>query len=697
MRGARRHRDWYLSALRMRVAIAYRLCLRRVTFVGITGSCGKTTTKELIAAILQTSGRGRKSIGNNNFPEDLARVILKVRPRDAFCVLEISVGKGGEESVFAKSLQLARPKVAVVTNVSADHIAAFKSLEAIAAQKGKLVAALPSNGIAVLNADDPLVLGMRKRCAGQIITYGISAAAAVRAEDVRSRWPDRLAFTLVYDGKRHPVQTQLCGRHWVTCVLAALSAGMAMDVSLAKAIAAVSSFTPEEGRMSPEVREDGVTFIRDDFKNPLWSIPAALEFMEEADAKRKIVVIGTISDYKGEDATAVSVAMQALAVADQVVFVGPKALKCMKANTDPHRGRLHAFLSLDHAHDMLKRMLRPGDLVLLKGTSKDNLRRLLSIELEVARSPRSPPSSGAEAEEVETAGCSPVQNTVSRSADLTPRVHGSWAPFPTARGAVGVERLEAERKALRSRMHGLYSRRNALFKEIGSAKRRGAGDATAMVAEAAELSAELKRLGDELEQIQRRIDGPSPTEVIATPVAWVVGLGNPTKELFNTPHNAGQAVVDLLAKELAGEWVQEGSSLVWEVNWRETQALLVKPLTPMNNIGPALLDLAQRRELSPRCGVLVHDDVALPLGAVRSRSQVTDGGHRGVRSILEAFETDCFLRVKIGVASPSRRDQRMQGVLTAFTDDEVKVVERAYATAASKILELLRVSRDAEH
>jgi UDP-N-acetylmuramyl pentapeptide synthase len=102
-----KRRAWYFSLLAMRAAVAYRPCLRRVSFIGVTGSCGKTTTKELIATIAGTSGKGRKSVGNNNVPQDLARIILKARPWDAFCVL--SKDCGDHERSIGSHLSVRKP------------------------------------------------------------------------------------------------------------------------------------------------------------------------------------------------------------------------------------------------------------------------------------------------------------------------------------------------------------------------------------------------------------------------------------------------------------------------------------------------------------------------------------------------------------------------------------------------------------
>ena len=220
---------------------------------------------------------------------------------------------------------------------------------------------------------------MRSRCAGRVITYGLAPDAMVRAENVNAAWPERLSFTVCFNGQSHPVHTQLPGAHLVHCALAAVAVGLAMGLPLTVAAQAISTVPPFPCRMSPVIRDDGVTFIQDDAKAPLWAIPAVLDFMKNARAARKIVVIGTISDYTGNsDRAYVSVARQALAAADQVVFVGSRASKSLKARRHPQDDALQAFPSVEAAGAQLREFFRPGDLVLLKGIDHDHLDALIA-------------------------------------------------------------------------------------------------------------------------------------------------------------------------------------------------------------------------------------------------------------------------------------------------------------------------------
>ena len=565
---------WRISLTNRRVALwlapLYRAVLRRVTFIGVTGSCGKSTTKELIAAVLHSRFKGQKTPGNNNLPADIAQAILRVKPTDEFCVLEVAAAIRGERIPLERPLSLVKPRIGVVTNIGSDHISAFGSVEAIAGEKSKLIAALTSHGVAILNADDPNVMAMRALHAGRTISYGLAPEAMVRAENVNAAWPERLSFTVWFDGQSQTVQTQLPGAHLVHCALAAVAVGLAMGVPLQKAVQAIQSVPPFQGRMSPVIREDGVTFIRDDAKAPLWSIPAVLDFMRSATAVRKIIVVGTISDYTGNsDRVYVSVAQQALAVADQVIFVGSRASKSLKARRHPQDNALQAFPSVEAASGKLREFFRRGDLVLLKGVRHDHLESLIS------------------------------SRGTSETESATPR---------------------------------------------------------------AEPSSQA-----------------------------VVGLGNPGAQYHDTPHNVGQRVLDSLARSLRAEWVREDQVMLARLELQGRIVYLIKPLTYVNVTGPVLLQLARQLNFTAAQCVLVHDDLDLPLGALRVRMKGGDGGHRGIGSIHRAFGSDAFGRVKIGVGRPEQTGRAAEHVLAKFTPEKLSVIDRTCSDAAQRILRLLEI------
>ncbi len=348
--------------------------LDRTVFIGVTGSCGKTTTKDLVDAALSQQLRGSKSQDSNNQLYAVARTVLSLRNDSDYCVQELGANSPGS---FDPLLRLLRPSIGIITNIGSDHYKSFRTTDATAREKGKLIAALPATGTAVLNADDPTVLALAPSCKGNVITFGKARDAHMRAEAVSSIWPQRLSFDVKYRGQTHAVRTRLCGEHWVSSVLAALATAMTAGVPLDVAIGGVAAVDPWPGRMAPVETADGVTFIRDDWKASFWSVPAALDFLGSAGASRRIAIIGTLSDYGGTSYKKYrSVAKHALEVADHVVFVGSHSNSALRLAERQGRDRLRVFGNIGAANHFIQSFLRPGDLVLIKGSNSDHLARI---------------------------------------------------------------------------------------------------------------------------------------------------------------------------------------------------------------------------------------------------------------------------------------------------------------------------------
>lgn len=587
--------------------------LRNTVFVGVTGSAGKTTTKDLIAGILNHHmAGGSKNPGSLNWPNDMVRLILGTRRLTPFCVVEIS---GHAPGAMDLPIRLVQPTVGVVTSIGADHITAFKNRDAIASEKGKLIRALPADGVAILNADDPRVLAMQADFSGRTVTYGLASGAMLRGDTVSSHWPQRLALDVHWQGELVRVQTQLCGTHWATVVLAAVATGVALGVPLVAVAEGIGGVEPFEGRMAP-VWHGGIVFIRDDWKAPLSSVGPAFEFMRDASASRKIIVVGTLSDYQGDSTRRyVEVGKMALEVADCVVFVGPRASACLRAKQGSEKPLL-AFASLRDASTYLNAFLKPGDLVLLKGSHKaDHMQRLLIALAGTLQCWRE--------------DCGRMQ-----SCETCELLHVASGPAP-AKGTTSA---------------------------LGDHLDLASGVAALNVTHAAHV---------------------------------VIGLGNPAQGFINTPHNVGFHAVDVLAQRLAAPWTTDNPlALVARGEVLGVPTCLLKPLAPMNEIGPVLLQLAQDFSFSARQCVLVHDDLDLPLGTVRARLRGGDGGHRGVRSILQSFQDDKFRRVKVGVASVRPIESTVDYVLTPFAPAQRGVVDSASEVAADRVLELLRQPGD---
>ncbi len=211
---------------------AARLNRRRLTgttFIGITGSAGKTTTKELVRAILAAGDRCHGVDGSSNDHEYVDRLVLAARRRHRYCVVEISATAPG---YLDRSIRAVRPQIGVLTAIAAEHCTAFRSLEATAAEKRKLVDTLPRNGTAVLNIDDPLVRAIGERREGPTIWVGSHEQATIRLLEASSIWPAPLSLRIRFDGAEHVVHTRLHGTHLALPVICALGVGVATGIPL---------------------------------------------------------------------------------------------------------------------------------------------------------------------------------------------------------------------------------------------------------------------------------------------------------------------------------------------------------------------------------------------------------------------------------------------------------------------------------
>jgi UDP-N-acetylmuramoyl-tripeptide--D-alanyl-D-alanine ligase len=346
----------------------------RIPVIGITGSTGKTTTKDLCTWVLSEFGNCLSPNRSMNTHDSVARLIAKLRQRHKFCVVELSEGAPGYLDL---PLRITRPNVVVLTVLGREHYSAFRSLEAIAEEVAKAVTALQPGGVAVLNIDDPLIRRIGEESGRRVIWIGKAEGATIRLMEARSIWPEPLTLSVTHGGDTYTIRTRLHGKHLAGAVLATLGVAVALELSLQRVIAALETVEATEGRMQP-VEADGIVFLRDDWKAPHWSFQAPLEFLRDARARRKIAVVGTVSDSADSPSRRYpKIAREVLKVVDLAIFVGPDAFRALKARSSPQDDSIQAFVRLADARDYLKSVQQSGDLVLLKGTNKqDHLGRL---------------------------------------------------------------------------------------------------------------------------------------------------------------------------------------------------------------------------------------------------------------------------------------------------------------------------------
>jgi UDP-N-acetylmuramoyl-tripeptide--D-alanyl-D-alanine ligase len=359
------------------LAYVWRRLLFRTTFIAITGSVGKTTTKECVAAILSGRFATAKTRHNHNDRLGVPRTILQVRPWHRFAVLEVATDERG---LMRRHGRLVRPHVAVMLTVARTHTAAFSSLEETTAEKAQLLQHVSRDGVAILNADEPRVLGMAAGCPCPVKTFGRSANADLWADDISSTWPSRLRLRVHAGSQTRELPTDLVGVHWVNAILAALSVALHCGVRLDDALAALQTVRAFPARMQPVRLPCGAIVIRDEYNSSPPTLAAALRSFETFAAPRRVLVISGFSDSpQNSRARMRELGAMAARIAGLVVFINPEhgrvgvkaAVEAgMRADCAVH------FSDLQDAARYLAGELREGDLVLLKGRTTDHLSRV---------------------------------------------------------------------------------------------------------------------------------------------------------------------------------------------------------------------------------------------------------------------------------------------------------------------------------
>jgi UDP-N-acetylmuramoyl-tripeptide--D-alanyl-D-alanine ligase len=311
---------------RLAAEVHRRLVEGGLVTVGITGSSGKTSTKDLLGQVLAAAGPTVSPQGSFNNDIGLPLTVLSADVGTRHLVLEMGARGPGH---IARLCQIARPDIGVVLNVGSAHLGEFGSAEMIAVSKGELVEALPAGGTAVLNADDPRVLGMAPRTAARVVTTGLGEDADVRATDVTLDEAARARFTLVAGGAEHPVALQVVGEHQVANALSAAGAALAAGMSPGDVAAALSAAGPRSRwRMEVTRRADGVTIVNDAYNANPESMRAALAALARLPGRRRIAVLGAMGEL-GPDADAEHARLGRDAVrggVDVLVSVGPDAI-----------------------------------------------------------------------------------------------------------------------------------------------------------------------------------------------------------------------------------------------------------------------------------------------------------------------------------------------------------------------------------
>jgi UDP-N-acetylmuramoyl-tripeptide--D-alanyl-D-alanine ligase len=336
--------------------------------VGITGSLGKTTTKEVVASVLGARRQVLKTEGNLNSEIGLPLTVLNgLEPQHDIAVLEMAMYQVGDIRHLAR---LAHPRVGVVTAVLPVHLERLGTIERIHQAKQELVEELPSNGVAVLNGDDPRVTSMATATAARVIRYGVGDEADVRAEQIESHGLRGVEFDLLHAGERQHVHLPLLGAHSVHAALAAAAVASEEGLTLTDTAEALRLLSPALRLLVVEGIH-GSRIVDDSYNASPESVLAALNLLRELPGKRKIAVLGDMLELGTEEVAAHQrVGIRAAAVLDLLVVYGPRsAVTAQEARgAGLPADRVVEAESLGAIVDLLREALRADDDVLVKGS-----------------------------------------------------------------------------------------------------------------------------------------------------------------------------------------------------------------------------------------------------------------------------------------------------------------------------------------
>ncbi|GAA3421500.1 UDP-N-acetylmuramoyl-tripeptide--D-alanyl-D-alanine ligase [Streptosporangium vulgare] len=347
------------------------------TVIGLTGSVGKTTTKDLLAQVLERHAPTVATDRSFNNELGLPLTVLRADATTRYLVLEMGAGRKGDLTYLTG---IAPPRIGLVLNVGTAHVERMGTGPAdVAEAKGELVEALPADGFALLNADDPYVVGMAGRTRAQILLYGRSAEARVRAEGVRMADGARTAFELVTPSGRAPVELDLMGEHQVGNALAAAAVATALGLGVAEIADGLNAARRRSaGRLEIVERPDGVTVVDDAYNASPESMRAGLRAVRAlAGTRRTVAVLGAMGQQA--DASRARHAEMGRLVADLrfdvLITVGTgDPLAMAEAAESSDRGvAVHTAEDVAGALRLATALLEPGDVVFVKASSEIGL------------------------------------------------------------------------------------------------------------------------------------------------------------------------------------------------------------------------------------------------------------------------------------------------------------------------------------
>jgi UDP-N-acetylmuramoyl-tripeptide--D-alanyl-D-alanine ligase len=368
-----------LAAL-ARLVVARVRTLGRLRVVAITGSNGKTTTKNLLRAVLAPEGPTVAPEGSFNNHVGAPISMLRVDESTEYLVVEMGASHLGE---IARLISIVTPDIGIVLKVGLAHAGEFGGIDAVQRAKAEMVTELPTDAVALLHGDDPRVAEMAGMTAARVVRFGVGDANDVRADDVQAT-ATGTTFDYLADGIRLPVRLRILGEHHVTNALAALAAARELGVPAERAIAAIEGVArAERWRMEVLDRGDGVTVINDAYNASPDSTAAALKTLAQitrGGPGRSIAVLGEMAElgeYAREEHDRIGRLVVRLNIS-QLVVVGERArhIHAAAGLEGSWDGESVFFADADEAYAFLRGELRRGDTVLVKSSKSAGLRFL---------------------------------------------------------------------------------------------------------------------------------------------------------------------------------------------------------------------------------------------------------------------------------------------------------------------------------
>lgn len=340
-----------------------------IPVVAVTGSVGKTTTKELIHAVMSEKYKTLKTKGNFNNEIGLPLTLLKLREKHQAAVVEMGMSALGEISNLTR---IAHPSVGVITNVGTSHIEKLGSVQGILRAKLEIFEGFTDEDQAVLNADDLLLFGAKHQIACPILYYGIyNHAAQVRGENIVYEGEEGTDFDITYEGHTVHVRLDQPGEYMVYNALAAVAVGLTLGISMEEAVAGLKHYVPEKMRMNIK-RKNGLTVLDDCYNASVMSMNAALGILVNMKNPRKVAVLGDMFEmgsYAKEGHLTVGREVAKCAV-DLLVAIGDNAKYYAEgARAEGMKEEnIHYFETKPQALEFLKEALMPKDAVLIKAS-----------------------------------------------------------------------------------------------------------------------------------------------------------------------------------------------------------------------------------------------------------------------------------------------------------------------------------------